>query len=223
MTSFVINIAIDPDGLETIYSAELAVTLAQPVDSYVTGPRTGAIATGPDSKYPIAWIAFKPFQSNEVVVELDWFMFMTTTPLSQFNTLEINSRTDAPAVAGLEYCFRNGHFVLPVPTGQTDPDAYCVVNQASGQNIAFGLAQGATVNGEALGCAVVSATPVPLNMQASFYSRHVIDVFLSSCTRNGTILPYLPSDRLRLAVDATRPANVRYNNATKRFYLVSPT
>ncbi|QVN17339.1 hypothetical protein [Burkholderia pyrrocinia] len=222
MTPFIINVAFDESGLEKIYADGLTCALARPVASSVVGSAgSDARSSEAPGEYPIAWVVFKPLKSNKVVIEDAWFVYMTTTPLRAAETIHINAITDLPAVAGIEYRFRNGHFDALDSTGRTALDVYSVVNQVPNQIYAFGLAQSAIVNNKVQSRTATNAAYVPWNMQAFFQPQHVVEIFLSSCKINGTVCPEVRSDRLRLTYDAgTSEANVVYSTAANRFYLM---
>ena len=220
MPSYTININIDATGLQTISAGNLAVTLAQPVYSYVATSAYRAAVLGDLASGPaIAWQVFQPVSSNQVVIETDYFLCMTTTPTTYGNVLQINSITDAPVQTGLIYLFQNGQISGPIST-EGPTGAYSVQNEAQGQTHTFGLAQGATINGALQPNSMMNATPVIGNSQASFVPQQDIVIFLSSCTSAGTVIPSLPATGLTVPLSSSQPiVNVGFNDVTNTFYL----
>jgi hypothetical protein len=221
MPSYTINITIDAAGLQTIATDNLAVTLAQPVNGYVgiTLARS-ALETGDGPA--IAWLAFKPFSFNQVVTGSGYFLYMTATSIAKAGTvLKANAITSATVEMDAIYAYQNGYF--SGPTSLSGPGgAYSAQNLASStQSLNFGLAQSATING-ASQQSVLNAMTMSRNMQASFYPQPSLLIFLSSCTSNGTIIPFWPSNALPLTLATTEATfNVMFNDTTNTFYLMT--
>ncbi|WP_394822973.1 hypothetical protein [Pendulispora albinea] len=209
--SYCINIAIDSEGLKKIYSVGQTVTLCKGVMGHVQSKVAGQTGS------TVAWIAFSPLQSNDVVYdELSYYLFATTTPLQFGNVISMSSQTPSPAQAGWTYTFDQGHFSGVPGSGTT----YNVYNGAIATTMAFGLAQSASVNNVSV-LAPQVALPVLYNQTVFFQPSTTVSIFLSSCQANGTILGGISS--LALAVTPTRekPAvNVGFNDATNTFYLI---
>ncbi|WP_437962986.1 hypothetical protein WME76_48150 (plasmid) [Sorangium sp. So ce119] len=206
-------IGIDSAGLHTIYRAGQAVTVIKCVGGQVMTPKSAA------TSLPVAWLAFQPLQSNQVMWTETYYAYATTTALQAGAVIVMNSKTGSPAQPGWTYTFAQGQFTSASASGSDS--TFNVVNGQS-NDFSFGLAQQATVNNIAT-VAPVDAMPVLLGEEAYFSPSTTVLLFLSSCTQSGTVLVGSPSSALAIRLSSQSPtATVGFNDATNQFYLVRP-
>lgn len=206
-----INIDIDEAGLRSIYAAGQAVTF---VKSVVSDP----LGSG---NLPIAWLAFQPFEVNQVSWIETYYLYATTTTLQAGATIVMTSQTGEPVQPGLIYTFSQGQFDNGVSGGA--PDTYNLNNQSQVPNLDFGLAQSASVNNVQT-FAPLNAVPVLFNEQASFTPEETLSIFLSSTTNNGSVLSQIASNALEVTLSSQNPVvNLGFNDASNTFYVVPPS
>ncbi|WP_437588276.1 hypothetical protein [Sorangium sp. So ce1000] len=201
-----LNIAIDDNGLQTIYSSGLAVTL---VKSVVANP----LASG---SLPIAWVQFQPLESNLVTWIENYYAYASTTIAKSGATIAMTSRAPTPLQTGWTYTFSTAQFT-GTPGGPSG--TYTVDNQMDG-NFSFGLAQQATVNNVPT-LAPLNTQSVPYNMSATFTPQEEISIFLSSCVDNGAVMSQVADNALTVTLTSQNPtANIGFNDTDNSFYLV---
>ncbi|RQR65805.1 hypothetical protein DIE19_05140 [Burkholderia sp. Bp9126] len=210
MAATTLHIDIDSAGLNTIYGAQLVVTLVRGVDVYVASQAL-ASSTGAT----VIWQAFAPLASNRVVIDGGYRLFMTTTPLQPTCVLTLNATSPDDVQIAKVYAFQNGH-IDASPIGDGPDGAYSIANLAIGTTCSLGLAQQATVN-DAPSVSPQTAVPVLWNTQAAFYVQDHVALFLSS-GQNGMVIPSMPNDPLDVPLT---PGDVKivFDDATNRFVL----
>ncbi|HJQ36261.1 MAG TPA: hypothetical protein VKB93_03890 [Thermoanaerobaculia bacterium] len=194
-----LNINIDSQGLQNIYSAAQYVTISQ-------GSGSNAIA----------WITFQPFQANQVSWVEQYYLYASTTVLQPGASIFMMSQTDGPAQFGYIYTLQQGMFTAA-------PGGANALNAANAQQngVVLGVAQAATVNGVSIFSPTLGVSTL-LNQEATFTPANVVNIFLSSYSNNGVVLPEIPSNALRVALTSQEPvANIGFNDATSSFYLVN--
>ncbi|MEO1339500.1 MAG: hypothetical protein AAFV29_27920 [Myxococcota bacterium] len=198
------NIDIDNDGLGAIYGAGQKVTL---VRSVVSEP----LASG---NLPIAWLTFKPFQTNNVAWDENYSLYATTTQLKGGATIKMTSSTVTPAQTGVIYTLENGFFTSE--RGGT-ADAFHGENQ-QGDGISFGLAQEATVNNTKVS-APLNAVQVLKNQKVQFVPEEPVSIYLSSYSDNGVVISQVASQALTVTLTSQSPeANIGFDNKTNTFF-----
>lgn len=201
-----INIDIDDDGLHGIYSSNQYVTL---VKSVVSAP----LGSG---NLPIAWLAFQPLETNQLMWTENYYLYASTTVLQSGATISMTSQTGEPAQEGWTYTFAQGQFIGVQGAGST----FNVSNQMQGA-LNFGLAQSATVNNVTT-MAPLNAIPVLPNEEGSFTPQEVISVFLSSYSNNGTVISQVASNALSVTLSSQSPTvNLGFDDSTNTFFTVS--
>jgi hypothetical protein len=203
-----VNISIDNAGLQAIYAAGQAVTF---VKSVVANP----LSSG---NLPIAWIAFQPFQVNQVSWVENYKLYGTTTQLQAGAQIVMTSMTTQQAQLGWLYTFQNGMFNAQSGLGNT----FNLSNQANTPTLMnFGLSQIANVNGVSVN-APLNSIPVLYNQLATFTPQEQVSVFLSSYEDNGVVISQVASNALNITLSSQNPtASVGFNDATNTFYLQS--
>lgn len=197
-------ISIDGNGLQSIYAANMAVTICKQI---IVG---GNISVG--------WLNFQPLEENVVSWVENYSFYATTTQLVPGATIMQISNSGAPVQPGWNYVFAQGQF-----TGGSGgaSGTYNLRNQQQGNPLGFGLAQQASVNNVPV-MAPLNAVPIPDNQSASFTPTETVSVFLSSASNNGVVLDRIASNALVVTLNAQSPsAQIGFNDATNTFYLYS--
>jgi hypothetical protein len=200
-----IQIVFDATAVQRINAAGQAVTLVQGVSSYVSGASV---------QPAVAWVVFQPFEMNQIQWASEFLVYATVTAPQPGAVVMLNSITRA--AAGWTYTFEDGQFNGADGQGV----AYNVVNQMSGYEMYFGLAQMVEVNGQEATCPL-DAVPVLLGQEGTFQPTGEFSIFLSTAARNGTVVPDIPASALTFAVAPNQPIAVGFNDATNTFYIVS--
>lgn len=212
MQQYSVSIAIDDEGLTTIYDAEQFVTIVKSVQQGVNG------AIGAASPYAVVWITFLPFEDNTVAWTDNFYPYATTTPLSPGNAIDVVSQSSVPAQPGFTYTFSDGQFAASPGTGTI----YQIANQTASPPLSFGLAQQAAVNSVAC-TGPLNALSVLYNELGTFMPTDSIWIFLSGYADGGVVGGPVPSNALQIVLTAQQPAaNVGFNDADNAFYLSVP-
>jgi hypothetical protein len=206
MSTYGINVTINEEGLQYIYSNDLYVTVVR-----------NAQVDRPAGDLPIAWLAFQPLANNQITWGESYYLYATTTPLENGATIAMTSQTGQPAQLGWTYTFAQGIFTGASGTGVT----FNVNNQMSSPALSFGLAQSATVNNTAT-FSPLNAIPVLDNEIASFTPDETVTIFLSRYSTPGTVMSQIPSGALTFSLSSQSPtATLGFNDSTNTFYLIS--
>ncbi|HEX6098128.1 MAG TPA: hypothetical protein VF432_17510 [Thermoanaerobaculia bacterium] len=200
MTTYSLNIDIDPAGLSAIYNSNQRVTLVKSVGS---------------SPSNVAWISFEPFGSNTVTWTENYLIYGTVASVQAGAAIVMTSQTAGPAQEGLLYTFGDGQF-SGAPGGT--PGSYDVQNQ-QGNGISFGLAQLATINGAGT-LAPLNAVEVNMDEGASFIPIETVSVYLTSLENNGVVISRVAGNALVVTLDSQNPsASLGFDDKTNAFFI----
>ncbi len=203
MTTYSLNINIDPAGLSAIFSANQLVTLVKSVGST------------PSAAGSVAWVSFHPFENNIVSWNENYLIYGTTTSLQSGAQIVMTSQTATPVQTGFTYTFEQGQFTGG-PGGQSG--SFNVVNNLM-NGINFGLAQTAIVNGLST-LAPLNAVPVNIDETASFTPIETVSIFLSSFENNGVVISQVAGNALAVELTSASPsASIGFKDATNTFFL----
>ena len=194
-----INIKFSPVGLNQLHAAGEWVTIAKQL------PNEGG--------FPIAWLTFRPLQSNQVTWHDNYSIYTTATPLVPGAVLSMSSQTGT-AQPGWLYSFQSGVFEGKAGTG----NAYSALNlAASPYSSVFGLAQTANINGVSVS-APVNAAQVSANQESSFTPGEAVAIFLSMVRNPGTVMDGGFANALTLNLTPQHPmASVVYDELANAF------
>jgi hypothetical protein len=200
--TFTLDIAISAPDVTKIRNAGQSVTLVRSVFGEV-----GLMSV--EAKAIVAWLAFQPFQSNQVSWTGTGTVYGTASTLAPGDQILANAVCDQEAQAGFLYTLKDGTFsVTPHP----GPYIY-VENQNASPPFSFGLLQKATVNSPGTPAAV-NALQVLFNEQAYFGISNDVKIFLASCAGGGTVLAQIPDNALTVQLTAQAPAaNIGFNGS----------
>ena len=211
MTTYEINITIDPTGLTSIYNAKQSVALFKSVQSTV-----GLNHAQTTTPCPIAWVVFQPFATNVVTWIESYCVYASTTHLTTGAVIFLTALT-SPAQTGQVYTLQYGSFT--VASGGVI-GAFTAENQAS-NGLSFGLVQQATVNNVPVS-APLSAQPVLYNQSAIITPSATLSVFLTSVSAGGTVLDRVPPSALTVNLTSQlQSVAVGFSDANNTFYLES--
>jgi hypothetical protein len=201
--TFTLNIAIAAQDVTTIWEAGQSVTLVRPTFKEV------GMKSVP-SQAIVAWLAFQPFQSNQISWSGTGNVYASTCPLQAGNQITPNALCATDAQISFLYTLENGTFSA---TPHAGPYLY-VENQMASPAFNFGIVQKATVN-SADSASAVNALAILFNEQAYFVPSNTIQIFLSSCRTGGTILQQVAENALTIQLTEENPAaNVGFDGST---------
>jgi hypothetical protein len=200
--SYTVNISISAADVSRIWQAGQAVMFAKPMFGAVTGAKAYTATV-------VGWIAFLPYESNQVSWEAAYYAYATTSPMTPGTSITVNSTCPQQAQTGMVYLFENGVF-----TAQKGSGEYIFIrNMVSGPLLSFGLVQTATVNHQQM-TSPVNAIMILYHQEATFTPEENVYIFLASSSSGGTILQAIPQNALAVPLTAQSPtANVGYNGS----------
>lgn len=206
--NYQLNIGIDQNGLNAIYSAGQCVTIVNAVNS--TPLSTGNL--------PVAWLAFQPWASNNILWTENYYIYASNTSMQAGAQIQLSAYTSTPVQPGWLYTLEQGSFTGSSGTGST----FNAENQQqTGTTSQFGLAQYATVNGVST-FSPLNATPVLYNQEASFTPIVTVSIFLSSYANNGVVISQVAGNACVVQLTSQDPVgNIGFNDSTNTFYLIN--
>lgn len=161
MPTFTLQVNIDPSWVSQIVQAQQNLIVTK--QSAAQGGQT------------VAWLAFSPYQSNTISWQDTYYVYTSQTLLQAGATItQLASTQAAPQTA---YSFQSNVFTVATPYSQLSASQYEIINQ-SGQPLVFGLAQGATLNGNALSSSPIFAATVLNNQWLDMTPLDTVSVFL---------------------------------------------
>ena len=199
MASYTINVAIDNKDLDVMYATGLQVTLVK----------------GNESKHPIAWIVFKPLESNTIVWQEEYRIYATEVLIEDGATIKCQSITDMNTDINTQYLFKNGHFHKGKPIAG---DVYGAMNNSE-VPVTMGLAQTAKVNATTV-TSPISGHLVASMIDATFSPSTPVAIFVSGISNNGTVVTKVSSQALNLDFSPESPtASVKWDAPRGKFIL----
>jgi hypothetical protein len=212
--SYTINIAINQQALTQIWQAGQAVNLVRTVHDFAGN--AAARKRAETSAMAVVWQAFQPFQTNAITWTETFHGFASTTALQIDSSLALSAQTGSALQPGMTSVYKGGHFA---PGGAAADDALALQNASSANNLAFGLAQSATINARSSGLAPLCAVAVLAGESAQFFPQNTLLIFISSCRQRGTLIP-MPADGLILSLNgAGRNWNLGFNESSNQFFI----
>ena len=212
MASYTLNIAIDSIGVQNIQSAGQLVTIVKQVN--VPGQSLGAAAL------PVAWVTFTPQQTNNLTWQEQYWIYETVTQIQAGVTIQTSSITDGPGQDGYSYIFENGVFTLGA--GDQAPGIFGVQNQQGVNNLHFGLAQVAQLNGGSTAPVPINVMPVLNNELATFQPEETVSVFLQAYQNNGVVISDVTGKACTVTLKADTPVTLTFNDSTNQFVVSTP-
>jgi hypothetical protein len=203
MSQYQLNISFTQADLDTLHEAGELVTIVKQTTS-------GGSAT-------VAWVTFDPFTSNTVTWEDTYTLYASNTEIEGNATIQMMSQ--APAAEMQSLIFASGSF-QGAQQGVTLPaDTYGVLNNETDvPALTFGLAQEATVSGNAVPSSPINAQWVPSHQNAAFEPLDVIQVFMQAQTSNGMVLSDVTSQAITLTFSGDAPSQaIAYSAALGGF------
>lgn len=194
-----LNIQIDPQGLQQILSAGYSVVVAND-------------ATGPGGP-PVAWLAFRPVESNNVTWDSQTFSVYASNTAPQPGAVIIAFST-VDGQFGSTYTLESS---MSFTTASGGPANVATIENSSGSQATVGLQQSATVNGgNAEG--PINAAAFPQGMKGGFAPGNVVQAFVAPANGNGSVLSQIPGNAARVKFSSQNPtANLVYDDATGSF------
>jgi hypothetical protein len=204
---YTLNISIDDAGLKQIAALGQSVTV---VKSTIVNP----LVSG---NLPVAWLTWKPWESNIVSWQEIYSMYASTTVLQAGATIAMTSHTPAPVQLGYMNTFQSGYFINAAGGGTS---TFNLTNLGGG-SYNFGLSQQAIVNGTTVN-APLCAVPVGNDEQATFTPEVTVSIFLSSYSNNGVVISQVAGNACIVTLSSQTPtANIGFTDSTNTFYLMS--
>ena len=184
------KISLDEVGLKRVLGAGQNITLVRRATVEVgpnmrpssSGPNTGLLANHP---YDVAWQAFQPLRANFVSWNDIFYAFVTTIRPQPGRLLAMNATLEISL--GCQCRFKDGDLAA---TEGSLSGAIGIVNAASGDPVAFGLAQRADINGTPVLRPLCVATV--LGGQTALFTPHdEAAIFPSDVGHGGIVIPPL--------------------------------
>lgn len=201
MSSYELIVQIDSADVKEINAAKQVVTIVKEV--------------GGSSGEPVAWVAFSPFENNDVSWEEQYGVYASTSQVENGATITKTSAVN-PATSEVSYPFQNGTFGSPIPGGPAN--SYGIANQYS-QQFTFGMAQSVTANGSKFDASPLNAVPVLSNEDATFTPIEKIKVFLHAHFNNGVIITNITSKALEVDLTNSPKVTIKYDKASGKFVM----
>jgi hypothetical protein len=197
-----LDITIDDDGLDAIHRAGQAITVVK-----------GVAAAG---IMPVAWLQFRPMESNFVSWAAAYYAYATQTALQPGARIMRTSHSNGIVQAGLLYTLNAAGVFVGTPSAG---NLTLGIANGHGDALGFGLAQAATINGVPV-LAPVNAALLLNGERAAFTPDETVSVYLSPFIDNGVLLSDVDAGALRVMLTPQAPAvSIGFNDASNRFYL----
>jgi hypothetical protein len=197
-----LDITIDDDGLDAIHRAGQAITVVK-----------GVAAAG---NMPVAWLQFRPMESNSVSWGAAYYGYATQTALQPGARIMRTSHSNGTLQAGLLYTLNAAGVFVGAPSAG---NLTLGIANAHGDALGFGLAQAAVVNGVPV-LSPVNAASLLNGERAGFTPDETVSVYLSPYIENGVLLADVDAGALRVMLTPHAPAaSLGFDGASHRFYL----
>ncbi len=178
MPTYMLTLVFNPSDLQTIYAAGEQVVIARRFS---------------DSESNVAWLCFKPFETNVVGWEDQYGLYASQT--SGMVTMSAKTGDDIPS--GTYYNMTSSGFEGPFSgDGAPPPDSYRAFNQMTDYPVfGFGVIQAASVNGAKVEAGPATAVEVPMSQFATFTPVETLYVWLQSNVAAGDKVAVPPPGR----------------------------
>lgn len=202
MSNYALNVLFDPSDLQELRVVGERVTL---IKSTSSGGK-------------IAWVAFDPFQQNEVSWNESYYVYASKSEI-QSGAL-IKKVSFKLANSGEVYSFKNSIFETGVPGG-TPINSYKVINvNDPPECLLFGLAQDVRVNGKKYNVNPINADPVLYNHNDEITPIEKVTIFMERKIASSMVLSDIKGTSLEVDLTAVPEATVKYNKLKGGFDLV---
>jgi hypothetical protein len=203
--TFTLNIPLTAADVKTIIGAGQTVTITQ------SNP------TDVSNAMPVAWVAFEPFEGNQLTWETPVAIYASTSQLQSGVEIEQMSTSEFPATSGELYTFAENIFTGPTPNKGKHGTYYA--QNANGETLTFGLTQSCSNNNEVIGGgpAPLSATSVLSGEGANWGLESTIWVYLSNVTNNGTVITSVSSGACPVTMLDDTPVTLSFDPNTNTF------
>lgn len=172
MPSFTLNVEINSSDLQTILAANEQVAI---------------LKTPVITEQNVVWVAFRPFQENQVSWEDDFAVYASGSETR--NGVVIKLMAEQPAEPQMLYPFKEGVFDPPVEAANIGSGEYGIRNQLFDYPaLTFGLAQAAQVNGTVIKYQPLNAQTVLRGQEAVFTPEDSIAVALMARVESGFVI-----------------------------------
>lgn len=199
MSSFDLTIQFAAEDAQAVNAASQQVSIVKKV--------------GGASGSSVVWVAFPPFENNEVTWEEKYGVYSSTTSVQNGATIVKTSAVN-PASSGVVYPFELGAFSSP--TGALSPNDYGIQN-LSPMGLTFGLAQSVTANGSIFAASPLNAVPVLTQQSSTFTAIEIISVFLHSQFNNGVVISDILGPALEVDLTNSPTQTIHYDAKTGAF------
>ncbi len=202
MPSFTLNVEFNSSDLSTILAAKERVVIL----------KTPVIA-----EQSVVWVAFSPFEANEVSWEDDYAVYASQS--ETLNGAVIKRMAEQQAEPQMWYPFKEGAFGPPVKAANIGPGEYGIRNQQFDvPALTFGMAQAAQVNGEVVHYQPLNAQTVLRGQEAVFTPEDSIAVALMARVESGFVISEVSGTPIVLKFGGgVVSATIKYDGETGRF------
>ncbi len=202
MSSYVLNVLFDSNDLQELRAVKEKVTL---IKSTSSGGK-------------VAWVAFDPFQQNEVSWNESYYVYASTSEI-QSGAL-IKKVSFKLANSGESYSFKNSVFENGVPGGAAI-DSYKVANANDPPaSLIFGLAQDVKVNNKKYNVNPINADPVLYSHSDEITPIERVTIFMERKIATSMVLSDIKGTSLEVDLTGTPEATVKFNKLKGGFDLV---
>jgi len=204
MPTYQLNIAFDQKGLAALAAAGQSVTIVK--------QSSGGKST--------AWISFTPQMQNTITWTEQYSVYSSTTN-AQSGAVIVTSSV-ATAAGGSSYTLNNAGYFDPGVSGSVGATQYQVVNNdpnlviGSTAMVTAGLAQVATVNGQAI-TSPICAAGILFNQTGLFTPIETVLVYTSSYSNNGIVISQVAGNALTVQYTTNQTASIAYNDQLNQF------
>lgn len=190
---YTLNLEINANDLKNIKAAGQNVILAKPAQS-----------SGGASAPNVVWLAFSPFEGNQITWEETYGIYASNTQeFSDGTTIMKISETDFPAQDQAYYNFTSSAVFDGPHTGSGAPTkgSYQANNQMPNSQypkLTFGLEQAAAINGNGITPHPVNAALVLSQETAIFTPYTTVYVWLQANIQSSTVLTVIKSNMAKV-------------------------
>jgi len=208
MSSYKLNLIINPDDLRSLKDCNMKITIAKPVNDDIPN---------------VAWLVFDPFSGNTVEWEERFGIY--ASPIDKIvNGAHIKRISEVfPAFDGTSYTFDETSTFSGPQTGEksTGKGIYQVINNMDYDQypyLTFGLEQKASINGTEINPSPINAAAVPSKMTVNFTPLTTVYIWLENNIKYGTVITQINGDPTQIKFGGdTLNHSLKYNARLGRF------
>jgi hypothetical protein len=202
------------------FELEIDFTTAQVKSLLAAGQRVTIVkSVAGGGSTTVAWLAFSPFNSNDVTWTESYYIYSTTSSLTAGTMLKQASETDDPAILGHWYAL-SGNVFADEGSQSIYAGQYAAINENGQNNLSFGLSQDALVNGADV-LAPICAIPVLNTNVATFVPSQNLSVYMSNTINNGVVVSSVSSTATTVSLTTQHnKGTLTYDSTNNQFSVI---